>query len=201
MSYLKRIEGGEGTAQGTYRNGKGIGSKVPAGMNTGEGVGLAEDGWDHIDVGEIEYCMGAATQEAEGLDPGTLEEARGRSDWPRWEEAMQKELDALKRAGTWKVVPRPEEKNIVDCKWVFHIKRNANGNIKKYKARLVARGFTQIYGTDYMETFAPVAKLSSLCTIIAFANRKDWSIEVFDFNSAFFNSVLNKEIYMNLPPG
>src|ERR1700742_5124137 len=71
---------------------------------------------------------------------------------------MKKELESLKKNGTWDVVPRPPDKNIVGSKWVFHIKRDANGSIKKYKARLVAQGFTQVYGVSYTETFAPVAK-------------------------------------------
>ena len=120
--------------EGTYKNGREVGKKMPVGMQSGESVGMTEDDWDNMEVGKIEYCMDAAIQEAEGLAPGMLREAKGRSDWPKWEEAMNKELDALKKARMWKVVLKPEEKNIVDSKWVFHIKCNANGNIKKYKA-------------------------------------------------------------------
>ena len=75
------------------------------------------------------------------------------------------------------------------------------GSLQSSKARLVARGFTQVYGVDYTETFAPVAKLSSLRTILAIAARNDWPIEVFDFNSAFLNGQLDEEIFMQLPPG
>ena len=87
-------------------------------------------------------------------------------------------------------------------KWVYRIKRKADGTIEKHKARLVARGFTQIYGEDYTETFAPVARLASLRIILALAARNDWPIEVFDFNSAFLNGELeaSEEIYMQQPP-
>ena len=109
-------------------------------------------------------------------------------------------MEALRKANTWDVVERPPGKNIVGCKWVLHIKKDAEGRIDKYKARLVARGFTQVYGVDYTETFAPVAKLASLRTILAMAAREDWPIEVFDFNSAFLNAELDEEILMQLPP-
>ena len=102
---------------------------------------------------------------------------------------------------TWDVVERPPGKNIVGCKWVFKIKKDSEGRIAKYKARLVARGFTQVYGVDYTETFAPVAKLASLRTILALAAHEDWPIEVFDFLSAFLNGDLDEEIFMQLPSG
>ena len=197
-AYVQRLRDGEGTTLGVYRNGREVGKTLLDGIQ----AGMAEDdNWDNVDIGGGEFCMGAATQEAEGLDPTSLKEAQSRSDWPKWQEAMKKELESLKKNGTWDVVPRPPDKNIVGSKWVFHIKRDANGSIEKYKARLVARGFTQIYGVDYTETFAPVARMSSLRTILALAARNDWPIEVFDFNSAFLNSKLDEDIFMQLPPG
>ena len=109
--------------------------------------------------------MATAIAESEAMDPQSLEEARRRRDWPRWEEAIKVELDVLKKAGTWGVVERPRGRNVVECKWVFRIKKDAAGQIERYKARLVAKGFTQIFGVDYYETFAPVAKLASIRTI------------------------------------
>ena len=81
--------------------------------------------------------------------------------------------------------------------------QNAVGKIDKYKARLVMHGFTQVYGIDYYETYAPVAHLASLRLILALAVHHDWEIKVFDFHSAFLNGKLNnnKVIYMELPPG
>ena len=82
---------------------------------------------------------------------------------------MDKEIDALERAGTWETVPRPKDKNVVGCKWVCQTKYNVDGNIEKYKARMVAHGFSQVYGVDYLETYSPVAKLTSFHTILALA--------------------------------
>ena len=116
---------------------------------------------------------------------------------------MDRELATLERAGTWITVPRLSGKNIVGSKWVFRVKCKADGSVDKYKARLVARGFTQIYGVDYFTTFSPVAKLSSFRTILAITARNNWDIESFDFNGAYLNGKLdnNEEIYMYPAPG
>ena len=80
------------------------------------------------------FAMVAVTADVEGTDPTSVKEARLHSDWSKWKEAMQKELDALEKAHTWTVVECPPNVNVVGCKWVFQIKRNANGKIDKYKA-------------------------------------------------------------------
>ena len=104
--------------------------------------------------------MATVVESAVGLEP-TYEEARRRPNWPKWEEATQKELVSLEKTGTWRWAKRPPGANVVDCRWVLRIKKNAAGEIEKYKARLVAKGFTQIYGVDYYKTYAPVVRLAS----------------------------------------
>ena len=91
---------------------------------------------------------------------------------------------------------------MVSSKWVLRIKKNAAGEIEKYKARLVARGFTQIHGIDYYETYAPVARLASFRLLLAMANRNGWPADSFDFDSAYLNSVLSDDevIYLEQPP-
>ena len=112
-------------------------------------------------------------------------------------------MKTLEDAGTWETVPRPTGRNTVGSKWVFRIKRKADGSIDKYKAHLVAQGFTQIYGTDYFETYSLVAKLTSFRTILALAAREGWDIDCFDFNGAYLNGELNEDedIYMKNLPG
>ena len=97
-------------------------------------------------------------------DSPTVEEAMKREDWPLFKQAMDVEMEAMKRTGTFgdRLVPRPPGRNVVGSKWALRIKRTANGEIDKYKARLVAKGFTQVQGVDYYETYSPTAKLSSL---------------------------------------
>ena len=146
--------------------------------------------------------IAAAVHDTEG-DPRSLSEARSRADWSSWKAAMDRELETLEKAGTWSTVSRPPGKNVVGSKWVFRLKRKADGSIDKYKARLVAQGFTQVHGVDYFDTYSPVAKLSSFRVILAYAARLDWEIESFDFNGAYLNGELGEgeDIYMQPPPG
>jgi hypothetical protein len=137
---------------------KGIQSIPEASTETGA---LGDDKYAIPLVG-IEFAMATAVAESEAMDPQSLEEARRRKDWPKWEEAIKVELDVLKKSRTWGVVERPRGQNVVACKWVFRIKKDAAGQIKCYKVRLVAKGFTQVFGVNYYETFAPVTKLASI---------------------------------------
>ena len=88
-------------------------------------------------LAEIKKAIAAAVQDADG-DPRSLREAQSRSDWPCWKDAMDREIQSLQQAGTWETVPRPPDKNIVSCKWVYRLKRRADGTTDKYKAHLVA---------------------------------------------------------------
>jgi hypothetical protein len=174
-------------------------------------ISCADDDLNDLDD-EIEdnFCyyqtihnMVAKAVERTQADPKTLHEARLRAEWPLWQEAMAHKITMLEQARTWAPIPHPPGKNIVGSKWVFRIKHNADGSIEKYKARVVARGFTQVFGEDYYDTFSPVAKLASFRAVLALAVHHDWEIEMFDFNSAYLNSKLeeDEEIHMQLPPG
>ena len=106
------------------------------------------------DDGDV-FAMVAGVAEVEALDPSTVDEARSRSDWEKWEMAIESELKSLADAPTWEVVEHPRSVNVVGCKWVFKIKQNTAGEIDKYKARLVAKGYSQVQGIDYDDTYAP----------------------------------------------
>lgn len=95
----------------------------------------------------------------------------------------------------------PEGKNVVDNRWVFKIKHRPSGEIDRYKARIVARGFTQQHGIDYDETFSPVVKFPSIRIILAIAASKNLQLKQFDVKTAFLNSELEEEIYMTQPKG
>ena len=123
---------------------------------------------------EDEYAFAAETSNAEALEPRSLAEAKKRPDWPLWEKAIEEELATLKDAGTWEVVDAPKGVNIVGSKWVFRAKKDAAGNVVRYKAHLVAQGFSQVPGVDYFDTFAPVARLASIRTVLAFAATEDY---------------------------
>uniref|UniRef100_A0A6V7KQP7 Integrase catalytic domain-containing protein n=1 Tax=Bracon brevicornis TaxID=1563983 RepID=A0A6V7KQP7_9HYME len=127
--------------------------------------------------------------------PRTFHEIKFRDDKCQWEEAIKAEIDSLLINETWSLVPKPPGKNIVDCKWIFSIKTDEHGQLAKYKARLVARGFSQEYLTDYDETFAPVARIASFRFILAFANQFNLLIHHMDVKMAFLNGNLKEEIY------
>ena len=136
-----------------------------------------------------------------GSEPATYAAATYLEDWNLWELAVKAELDALHRNKTWEVVPTPSDRRIVDCKWVFKHKLDANGEIAKYKARVVAKGFSQVHGMDYDETFAPVAYYDSLRLLLALAAHNNWTPMQYAVKSAFLYGTLNERTYLQLPPG
>ncbi|XP_035215308.1 uncharacterized protein LOC118188897 [Stegodyphus dumicola] len=105
---------------------------------------------------------------------------------------MEKELENLKRNETWDIVPRPEGRKVVKCKWVFKRKLNKDGQVERYKARLVARGYTQVEGIDYKETFSPVIKTKSIRTLLAFSVEQDCQVHQQDITSAYLYGKLTK---------
>ena len=114
---------------------------------------------------------------------------------------MQAEYEALLNNHTWSLVPAPDHRKPIGCKWVFRVKENADGTINKYKARLVAKGFHQVEGFDYTKTFSPVVKPITVRTVLTLAISKGWILQQIDVNNAFLNGVLNEEVYMVQPPG
>ena len=101
--------------------------------------------------------------------PGTYAEAVKDENWCA---AMDEEMNALAENKTWDLVPLPEGKKTIGCKWVYKIKCKSDGSVERYKARLVAKGYAQQYGLDYDETFSPVAKMATIRTVIALAAAK-----------------------------
>ncbi|XP_073268730.1 uncharacterized protein [Populus alba] len=114
---------------------------------------------------------------------------------------MREELDALHAQSTWDLVPLPPSKNLVGCKWVYRIKKNADGSIARHKARLVAKGFSQEEGIDYHETFSPVVKPTTVRLVLALAAQFNWSLRQLDVTNAFLHGLLHEEVYMAQPPG
>ena len=93
-------------------------------------------------------------------------------------------------------MPRPEGKSVVTSRWLYKIKYVANGSIEKYKARFVARGFSQVEGVDYDETFTPVARYTSIRSIISIAAEMGWQIHQMDVKIAFLNGIIQEEVYV-----
>ncbi|RVX14584.1 Retrovirus-related Pol polyprotein from transposon TNT 1-94 [Vitis vinifera] len=137
-------------------------------------------------------------EDRDGEVPNTIQEALKISEWKK---AVQDEIDALEKNGTWTITDLPVGKRPVGCKWIFTIKYKADGLVERFKARLVARGFTQSYGIDYQETFAPVAKLNTIRILLSLAVNQDWCLQQLDIKNAFLNGDLEEEVYMEIPPG
>ncbi|GLT58591.1 hypothetical protein SLA2020_314700 [Shorea laevis] len=116
---------------------------------------------------------------------------------PNWRKAMSDEFTALVRQGTWDLVPPSPGQNVIGCKWVFRLKRRADGSIEPYKARLIAKGYHQQPGLDYSETFSPVIKLVTLRTVLSIAVSNHWPIRQLDINNAFLNGNLDEELFMH----
>ena len=102
---------------------------------------------------------------------------------------------------TWELVPPPEGKNIVGSRWVFKVKRNSDGNVERFKARLVAQGYSESHGLDYQEVFSPVLHNTSIRSLLAVVNICDWEVHQMDAKTAFLQGDLQDEIYMRQPRG
>ncbi|KAE8219765.1 hypothetical protein CF319_g6604 [Tilletia indica] len=150
------------------------------------------------DVGEGCFAVLEPEEAAYG-DPRTVREAMERPDREHWLEAMHKEVKSHITRGTWRVVKSFGKANLISSKWVLRLKKNADGSIQKYKARLVARGFTQVEGVDFDETFAPTSRLQNMRLLCALAVSLGMDIHQIDYETAYLNAKLKNEIFM-LPP-
>ena len=120
---------------------------------------------------------------------------------PHWVSAMNEELQALELNDTWAITTLPHGKKAIGCKWIFKTKHNPDGTIERHKARLVVLGCRQQYGIDYQETFAPVAKLTTVRSLLAVAAIEGWHVIQMDVKNAFLHGDLLETVYMQLPPG
>lgn len=120
---------------------------------------------------------------------------------PNWRNAMLMEFSALIKNKTWDLVPRPPHFNVISGKWLYRHKFNADGSLERYKARWVARGFTQQPGVDYTETFSPVIKPTTIRTVLSLALSRSWPIHQLDVTNAFLHGSLSEPVYCEQPSG
>ena len=133
--------------------------------------------------------------------PTTYDGAVASDDAVKWHEAMNTELRSHEQNKTWTLKPRNNISRTIGSRWVFAKKRDHNGAVVRYKARLVAKGFKQKYGVDFFETFSPVANMNSIQIILAVYAECDYQMEQLDVDTAFLNSVLTDNVYMDVSLG
>jgi hypothetical protein len=134
-------------------------------------------------------------------DEPTIREALHGPDAEKWQKAMDDEIVAIEKLDTWDLVDPPADANIINSHFILKAKRDENGDITRYKARLVANGNSQREGIDYNETFAAVAKLPSVRAVLANAASQGWEIHQIDVKNAYLNAELTEDVYMRPPPG
>jgi hypothetical protein len=131
-------------------------------------------------------------------EPKNFYEASEHDDWVR---AMNEELDHIEKNNTWELVPIPEDKNVIGSKWVFNNKMNEKGQVVRNKSRLFCKGYVQVEGQDFDETFSPVARLESIRMFLSYSCHKNFKVYQMDVKSTFLNGDLKEEVYMEQPEG
>jgi len=150
----------------------------------------------------LTYMHAAVTKAPQLTDePQSYEEAMARPDAALWVQAMNEEMESLMQNNTYVLEELPAGAKAIQCKWVYKIKRDALGNIERYKARIVAKGYQQVPGVDFKELYAPVSKHSTFRVLLAIVAEFDLELDHVDIKSAFLNGDLEETIYMVQPPG
>ena len=217
-SYIRSLQEGEGTIDS--RNPTQTGSRYPRGIAPAEIMGalaalvsptLRLDGstageWVCPTVtqdwgAEVHVLVARAAGDPLSVDPWTLREAQAMPDWPEWEKAIEVEMENLRTHGMYELVEKPPGAHVIGCTLVFRRKRDAEGTVTQHKVRVVAQGFAQVPGLEFDQTFALVAKPSSLKLMITLAARFGWPMIQLDVKSAYLNGELDEVIYMRQPPG
>ncbi|CAI7799085.1 unnamed protein product [Closterium sp. NIES-54] len=148
------------------------------------------------DEDEIAHCYWAAVPE-----PKTLAEALSGPDAEKWKQSVKEEYESLLENETWELCELPLGKKAISSKLIFRHKYGPDGELTRYKSRLVAKGFQQTKGKDFDEIFAPVGKGTSLGVMLGTAANRGWRIKQMDITTAFLNGIILEELYMLQPEG
>ena len=152
---------------------------------------ITSEWWNYINY------VSASTIDVD--EPNNIKEAYNGLNAIQWKNATYEEYNSLMKNHTWDSVELAEGKNIVGCKWIFKVKQNVDGSVDRCKAGLVAQGFSQQAEEDYDDIFAPVARYSSIRSVLAIANELNLNVHQMDVKTAFLNGELDNEIYMKQP--
>lgn len=156
-----------------------------------------KDPSDHDEETEQDYQPNELNDDKE---PRTIQQALSEPYAEQWSKAMAEELESLEQNETWDLEPIPRNKTAIGCKWVFKIKKTPGNAPDKFKARLVAQGFSQKFGKDFEEDFAPVVKTTTVRTLLSIAGKENLHVKHWDVKTAFLNGKLKETINMKQPP-
>ena len=131
-------------------------------------------------------------------DPVTFQET---VKYSKWQKAMNEEIKSIEKNNTWELSDLPKGQKSICVKWVYKTKLNKDGGIDKYKAQLIAKGYSQEFDIDYKEVFAPVARLDTARLVLSMAVQNSWSIYQLDVKLAFLHGELQEEVYVEQPLG
>lgn len=137
-------------------------------------------------------------------EPKSLSDALASDNKPKWIAAMKDEIASMEKNETWELCRLPKDRKAIGCKWVYKTKTDASGKVTRYKARLVAQGFSQKFGTDYDQVFAPVARQTTFRVLLSIASKQNLLVHHLDIKTIyniFLNGKLPETIYMKQPPG
>ena len=132
------------------------------------------------------------------FDPSYYEEA---TSHPVWRDVMMEEYQSIIWNDVWDIVSRPEGKFVLTSKWIYKIKHIVDGSFERHKTRFVARGFSQVEGIDYEETFSPVARYTYIQMIISPIESMGWRVYQMDVKTPFLNGEIEEEVYIKQPDG
>ncbi|CAB3992128.1 Retrovirus-related Pol poly from transposon TNT 1-94 [Paramuricea clavata] len=157
---------------------------------------IVENDLDDDDVinHNVDYCC------ATSVYPKSYKEAIKSKDSEKWCEAMNEEISSLSENNTYTLTKLPEGKSIVGARWVYTVKEGKNGE-KSYKARYVAKGYSQVPEVDYFETFSPTAKITSIRMLMQLALDLDMEVHQMDVKTAYLNAPVDCELYIEQPEG
>lgn len=144
-----------------------------------------------VELEDEQYLMGV-------VEPNTYKQAAGEKEWNL---AMQQEMKLIERNGTWVLTELPKNQKVIGLKWIYKLKKDAEGNIVKHKARLVAKGCSQEQGVDFEESFAPVTRLETVRLLLALAAQNSWEVHHLDVKTAFLDGEIKEEVYVAQPEG
>jgi hypothetical protein len=154
---------------------------------------------DDIEDAEMGYEIALST--VSNAEPLSYAEALQRPDAEQWKHAALEELNAHSTNGTWKLVPRPAGKKVIGSKWVFKVKRNADGSIERYNSRVIAKGYNQRPGFNYIEIFAPTVRMPTIRVVLAISALHDYHLRSIDISHAYLNGEMDCDVYMEQPEG